>query len=75
MIRWIPFRTRRGELSGISDPSSLFHCKVTGIRSLVSYEVTTAKTLVKNFHEAVDDYLALCRENGKTPEKACKGSF
>ena len=58
-----------------SEDDGLFYGKVTGIRSLVSYEGTTAKTLVKNFHEAVDDYLALCRDSGKTPEKAYKGSF
>ena len=34
-----------------------------------------AKELVDDFHEAVDDYLELCKEQGKVPEKAYKGSF
>ena len=34
--------------------------KVLGIRALISYEGTTAKELVEDFHGAVDDYLALC---------------
>lgn len=49
--------------------------KVMGIRSLISYEGTNAKELVDDFHGAVDDYLELCLEQGKAPEKAYKGSF
>jgi len=33
------------------------------------------KELIKAFHDAVDDYLALCEAEGKEPEKAYKGSF
>lgn len=29
----------------------------------------------KDFHRAVDKYLALCEEKGEEPEKAFKGSF
>lgn len=46
-----------------------------GIRALLSYEGTTAKELVEDFHGAVDDYLALCAAEGTQPEKAYKGSF
>ena len=31
--------------------------------------------LLEDFHGAVDDYLELCRAEGKTPETAYKGSF
>lgn len=58
-----------------SQSDSLLFGKVMGIRSLVSYEGTTAKTLIKNFNEAVDDYLALCKERNEEPERAYKGSF
>jgi len=58
-----------------SESDSLLFGKVIGIRSLISYEGTTAKTLIKNFHETVDDYLALCETRGEEPEKAYKGSF
>jgi predicted HicB family RNase H-like nuclease len=27
------------------------------------------------FEEAIDDYLQMCQENGKAPEKPLKGSF
>ena len=58
-----------------SESDGLFFGKVTGIRSLISYEGTTAKTLIKNFHEALDDYLVLCQVRGEVAEKAYKGSF
>jgi len=31
--------------------------------------------LVADFHGAVDDYLELCAQQGKEPERAYKGSF
>ena len=58
-----------------SEEDGIFFGKVMGIRSLISYEGTDAKSLVEDFHGAVDDYLLLCEENGKIPEKAYKGSF
>ncbi|MDO4860889.1 MAG: type II toxin-antitoxin system HicB family antitoxin [Bacillota bacterium] len=58
-----------------SEADGLFFGKVQGIRSLVSYEGTNAKDLVKDFHGAVDDYLALCEEDGTAPEVAYKGSL
>ena len=58
-----------------SEEDGVFFGKVQGIRSLVSYEGTNAKELVSDFHEAVDDYLALCAEEGTAPEVAYKGSF
>ena len=58
-----------------SENDSVFYGKVLGIRSLISYEGANAKDLVSDFHEAVDDYLALCKEDGISPEVAYKGSF
>ena len=58
-----------------SEEDGLFFGKVVGIRSLISYEGTTAKELVEDFHGAVDDYLILCEKKGTAPEKAYKGSF
>ncbi|MCC8196462.1 MAG: type II toxin-antitoxin system HicB family antitoxin [Ruminococcus sp.] len=58
-----------------SESDGVFFGKVMGIRALVSYEGETAKDLVEDFRGAVDDYLALCEEQGVEPEKAYKGSF
>ena len=58
-----------------SEPDGIFFGKVQGIRSLISYEGTNASELVSDFHNAVDDYLALCEAEGTTPEIAYKGSL
>ena len=58
-----------------SESDELFFGKVQGIRSLISYEGTNASELISDFHNAVDDYLIMCEENGTTPETAYKGSL
>ena len=54
-----------------SEADGVFFGKVQGIRSLISYEGETAEELIQDFHEAIDDYLALCEEEGRKPEIAC----
>lgn len=58
-----------------SEEDGVFFGKVMGIRALISYEGTNAQELVRDFHDSVDTYLVLCKEQGKEPEKAYKGSF
>ena len=58
-----------------SEEDGLFFGKVQGIRSLISYEGTNATGLIGDFHGAVDEYLAACKETGTAPEQAYKGSF
>ena len=58
-----------------SEKDGVFYGRVQGIHSLISYEGTSAKELVDDFHGAVDDYLALCDSQGIDPEIAYKGSF
>ena len=58
-----------------SEKDKVFYGKVLGIRSLISYEGENAKELIQDFHFAIDDYLALCKEKNIEPEKAYKGSF
>ena len=58
-----------------SEKDGVFYGKVQGIRSLISYEGTTANGLVSDFHEAVDDYLEACKKEGSSPETPYKGSL
>ncbi len=58
-----------------SPDDEVFHGKLEFIRDLVTYESDDAKGLKRAFHEAVDDYLALCHENGRKPQVPMKGSF
>ena len=56
-----------------SQEDELFYGKVQGIRALISYEGTTAAELIADFHNAIDDYLALCKEKGIEPRKPYTG--
>ena len=53
----------------------IFHGKIEGIEDLVSFEGTSVSELVKSFEGAVEDYLDLCNQTGKKPEKSYRGSF
>jgi predicted HicB family RNase H-like nuclease len=54
---------------------NVFHGKIEGINDLVAFEGESVAELRKAFHDAVDDYIELCKEAGKEPVKSCKGSF
>ena len=58
-----------------SEEDAVFHGKVIGIKSLLSFEGNSVSTLIEDFHSAVDEYLEFCAEKGKTPERPFKGSF
>ncbi len=53
----------------------LFYGKIEHVRSLITFEGTDVATLEEAFEEAVDDYLATCREHGTMPEEPFKGTF
>ncbi|TVR55146.1 MAG: type II toxin-antitoxin system HicB family antitoxin [Spirochaetaceae bacterium] len=53
----------------------VFFGKIEGIDDLISFEGTSVSELKESFHEAVEDYIALCKENNKSNEKSYKGSF
>ena len=57
------------------EADGIFFGKVMGIRALISYEGESASQLIEDFHGAIDDYLAICAEEGKLPETAYKGNF
>ena len=49
--------------------------KIEGIKDLVSFECENLGDVEKEFHEAVDDYLAFCKDVGESPDKPYKGLF
>ncbi|MGC1404917.1 MAG: type II toxin-antitoxin system HicB family antitoxin [Thermodesulfobacteriota bacterium] len=54
----------------------IFHGRMLGLSSaLIGFEGSTVIEIEKDFHDAVDDYLNMCVEQGKEPEKPFKGSF
>ncbi len=53
----------------------VLHGKIEGIDDLVTFESDSILDIEEEFHNAVDDYLDFCKEVGKEPTKAYKGSF
>jgi predicted HicB family RNase H-like nuclease len=49
--------------------------EVLGIRDAITFEAQTAAEVEQRFHEAIDDYLAFCAEQGRAPEKSFSGRF
>ena len=57
------------------ESDEVFYGKLEFIRDLVNYEATDAKSLIKCFHESVDDYLADCVSLNRAPNRPFKGTF
>ena len=49
--------------------------RIEGIRDLVNFECDNLADVEKEFHRAVDDYLAFCQDLGEAPDKPYKGMF
>jgi len=58
-----------------SAEDKVFYGKVEFINSAVLFEGTDIQSLEKDFENAVDDYIKLCKKKGIEPQKPFKGSF
>ena len=58
-----------------SADDKVFFGKIHGINDLVTFEGVSVKELENAFLDAVEDYLATCKELGKKQNKVYKGSF
>lgn len=56
-----------------SEKDGVFFGKVEGIDGLVNFEGESVSELTTAFHEAVDDYVAYCEEEGIEPHKSYSG--
>ncbi|MBR1401736.1 MAG: type II toxin-antitoxin system HicB family antitoxin [Prevotella sp.] len=56
-----------------SEKDKVFFGKVEGINGLVNFEGESVEELTDAFHEAVDDYLAYCEDEGIEPNKSYSG--
>lgn len=67
--------TYKGYLGSVnySDKDQVFFGKVEGINGLVNFEGESVKELTAAFHEAVDDYLTYCEDEGIEPDKSYTG--
>ena len=58
-----------------SDEDHLFVGEVVGLNDELGFHGTSVEELERMFHQSVDNYLAMCEEMGKEPEKEYKGVF
>lgn len=58
-----------------SEKDEVFFGKVEGINGLVNFEGESVRELTEAFHEAVDDYLAYCNDEGIEPDKSYTGNL
>jgi predicted HicB family RNase H-like nuclease len=74
MSDWVEYK---GYVASVrySDEDEIFHGRLEGISDLVTYEESDVATLKSAFHEAVDDYLAICRKENKEPQVPYRGTF
>ncbi|MDI6794017.1 MAG: type II toxin-antitoxin system HicB family antitoxin [bacterium] len=56
-----------------SPDDDVFYGKIEEINDLVTFEGHTPEGLIKAFQEAVDDYISLCVESAKEPERPFAG--
>jgi predicted HicB family RNase H-like nuclease len=53
----------------------VFFGKIEGVEDLITFEGNSVLEVKGAFEEAVNDYIEICKENGKKLEKSYKGSF
>ncbi|MDY7002374.1 MAG: type II toxin-antitoxin system HicB family antitoxin [Thermodesulfobacteriota bacterium] len=57
----------------VDTENKILHGKVLGISDLIMYQGKNLEALEKDFQEGVEEYLDLCKEKGKEPEKSFSG--
>ena len=58
--------TYKGYIGSVafSEKDNVFFGKIEGINGLVNFEGESVKELTNAFHEAVEDYIAYCKDEG-----------
>jgi len=49
--------------------------EVIGINDSLNFHGNSVEELENSFHQSIDNYIDLCKEIGKQPEKEYKGNF
>ena len=58
-----------------SEEDNILFGKIEGIDGLVNFEGSSVNELKSSFHEAVEDYIAYCKEEGIVPQKSYSGTL
>ena len=58
------------------DPGdNIFVGRVLGVRDIIGFHGETVAKLTADFHAAINHYIAVCKQEGKTPEKPASGKL
>ncbi len=68
------YREYRAKIS-YDQEDDIFVGEVLGINDSLNFYGNTTQELKEAFHQSIDNYLELCKEIGKSPEKEFKGTF
>lgn len=74
MSNLMSYKKYNGTVEYSKEDKCLFG-KVVGIKSLLSYEGCSVQELEQDFKNAIDEYLADCKERNLEPEQPYKGTF
>ena len=69
MINQLRYKDYIGSVC-FSAEDGVFYGKIIGISDSVSFEGDSVKSLTEDFHNAVDEYLEICDEIDKLPQKS-----
>ncbi len=58
-----------------SDEDHLFVGEVFGINDTLGFHGSSIEELEEMFHQSIDNYLQMCEELGRKPDKEYKGQF
>ena len=74
MSNVLKYRGYTAKINYSAEDNILFG-KIEGIIALITFEAENVAEIATAFHDAVDDYLVYCDENGIEPEKEYRGQF
>ena len=57
------------------DEAGIFHGEVIGTRDVITFEGTSVEQLREEFRFSIDDYLAVCAERGRQPDRPFSGNI
>ena len=69
---YLEYKDYQGTVEFSADDACL-HGKVVGIEDLVTYEAQGIEDLTAAFRDSVEDYLAMCAEEGRAPDRKYSG--
>ena len=57
------------------DDAGVFHGEIVDTRDVITFTGTSVEQLEREFRFSVDDYLAVCAERGRQPDKPFSGKI